>query len=203
MKTIMFRLEILVIISFAMIGCRHPDSDKTPIPLEPVEILEFNGQVLSPISEFQENSISGVQHVSEKTYRLKIDGLVQSPLEMSYDQVLGLAHYSKVVTLICVEKWQVTILWEGIRIEDLINLAGIKGNVVSVIFHAVDGYVVSMPLEYIRSHQLLLACKMNGLKLPENRGFPFQVVAESKLGYSWIKWVTEIELSTDTNYTGF
>ena len=50
---------------------------------------------------------------------------------------------------------------------------------------------------------LLLAYKMNGLALPPERGFPFQLVAEDKWGYKWIKWITEIEFSDDEDYEGF
>jgi DMSO/TMAO reductase YedYZ molybdopterin-dependent catalytic subunit len=44
---------------------------------------------------------------------------------------------------------------------------------------------------------------MNGLVFPPERGFPFQLVAESKYGYKWIKWITEIELSDNANYKGY
>jgi DMSO/TMAO reductase YedYZ molybdopterin-dependent catalytic subunit len=44
---------------------------------------------------------------------------------------------------------------------------------------------------------------MNNVTLPAERGFPFQLVAESKWGYKWIKWVTEIELSDNLNYKGY
>jgi len=44
---------------------------------------------------------------------------------------------------------------------------------------------------------------MNGVVLPPERGFPFQLVAESKWGYKWIKWVHEIELSDDVDYKGY
>jgi DMSO/TMAO reductase YedYZ molybdopterin-dependent catalytic subunit len=49
----------------------------------------------------------------------------------------------------------------------------------------------------------MMAYKMNGVVLPPERGFPFQLVAEQKWGYKWIKWITKIELSSDTNYKGF
>jgi DMSO/TMAO reductase YedYZ molybdopterin-dependent catalytic subunit len=45
--------------------------------------------------------------------------------------------------------------------------------------------------------------KMNEVTIPQERGFPFQLVADSKYGYKWIKWITEIELSDDENYRGF
>ena len=44
---------------------------------------------------------------------------------------------------------------------------------------------------------------MNGLPLPAERGFPFQVIAESKWGYKWVRWVTRIEISDDADYRGF
>jgi DMSO/TMAO reductase YedYZ molybdopterin-dependent catalytic subunit len=45
--------------------------------------------------------------------------------------------------------------------------------------------------------------KLNDITLPAERGFPFQVVAESKYGYKWAKWVTRIELSDNTNFRGY
>jgi len=49
----------------------------------------------------------------------------------------------------------------------------------------------------------MIAHRVNGATLPPERGFPFQLVAESKWGYKWIKWITRIELSQDANYRGF
>jgi len=48
-----------------------------------------------------------------------------------------------------------------------------------------------------------MAYKMNDLTLPPERGFPFQLVAEKKWGYKWIKWITKIELSDDEEYRGY
>jgi DMSO/TMAO reductase YedYZ molybdopterin-dependent catalytic subunit len=44
---------------------------------------------------------------------------------------------------------------------------------------------------------------MNGVTLPAERGYPFQLVAEDRWGYKWIKWVTEIEVSDDPTYRGY
>ena len=48
-----------------------------------------------------------------------------------------------------------------------------------------------------------MAFKMNNVTLPYERGFPFQLVAESKWGYKWIKWITEIEFSDNLLYKGY
>jgi DMSO/TMAO reductase YedYZ molybdopterin-dependent catalytic subunit len=53
------------------------------------------------------------------------------------------------------------------------------------------------------NNDILLAYKMNNVTLPPERGFPFQVVAEDKWGYKWVKWVTKIEISGDPNYKGY
>jgi len=72
-----------------------------------------------------------------------------------------------------------------------------------VIFHAYDGYTTSLPLDYIMGKDIIMAYKMNGIALPAERGFPFQLVAESKWGYKWIRWITEIELSDNVDYRGY
>jgi DMSO/TMAO reductase YedYZ molybdopterin-dependent catalytic subunit len=125
-------------------------------------------------------------------------------MEYTYDDVLSsFQKYKKIVTLHCVEGWSVKILWEGFLVKDLLQEAGIDNRTQVVIFRAYDGYSTSLPLDYLLSREILIAYKMNDVVLPPERGFPFQLVAESKYGYKWIKWITEIELSDNVNYTGY
>lgn len=95
------------------------------------------------------------------------------------------------------------ILWEGILVRDLIKEAGVDPKAKIIIFHAHDGYSTSFPLNYIMGNDIIMAHKMNGLTLPPERGFPFQLVAESKWGYKWIQWITKIELSDNEKYRGY
>jgi DMSO/TMAO reductase YedYZ molybdopterin-dependent catalytic subunit len=176
----------------------------TPRMLYPEEIREYEGQDLSSIGDFSENSIEGPQHVDVSTYRLTITGLVNKTVEYTYDDVIsGFQKYQKVVTLHCVEGWSVKILWEGFLLRDLLNESGIDPQALIVIFYAYDGYSTSLPLDFLLDNDILIAYKMNGLVLPPERGFPFQLVAESKYGYKWIKWITGIELSDNADYKGF
>ena len=175
-----------------------------PKMLYPEEVRDYQGQDLSSISDFRENSIKGPQQINESTYELTITGLVNKTVVLSYNDVLnGFQKYQKVVTLHCVEGWSVKILWEGFLLKDLLKEAGINPETVVVIFYAYDGYSTSLPLNYILDNDILIAYKMNGLTLPPERGFPFQLVAESKYGYKWIKWITQIELSNNTDYLGY
>ena len=172
--------------------------------LPAVEVREYEGQNLSSINELRENSIRGPQHVEIDEYTLSIHGLVEKELSYTYDQVITKHDsYRKVVTLNCVEGWDVKLLWEGILLADVFKDAGVLPAANTVIFRSVDGYSTSLPLQYIVQNDIMLAYKMNQVTLPPERGFPFQLVAESKWGYKWIKWVNEIELSNDPEFRGY
>jgi DMSO/TMAO reductase YedYZ molybdopterin-dependent catalytic subunit len=171
---------------------------------EYVEVREYEGTDLSSISQFRENSIKGPQYLDSENYTLTVTGLVNNELEITYDEVLdNYLSFKKAVTLNCVEGWKVTILWEGIPLKDLIADAQIKPEATVVIFYAYDGYSTSLPLDYIIDNNIMMAYKMNNVTLPPERGYPFQLVAESKWGYKWIKWITAIELSNDATYRGY
>ena len=193
---------VVTMISVYVVGlynARNPVID-----LEGVEIREYEGKDLSSINDFRENSIRGPQYIDNQTYRLAIAGLVDHQLEYTYDEVIANHQaFKKVVTLHCVEGWRVTILWEGVLVEDLIEEAEVNPEATTVIFHAYDGYSTSLPPDYITDKKIMIAYKMNNLTLPPERGFPFQLVAESKLGYKWIKWVTSIEVSDEVTYRGY
>lgn len=171
--------------------------------LKNVEVKQYQGQNLSSISDFRENSIKGPQFIDIKNYKLSVVGLVDKNLSLNYDQVLNHNKYSKVVTLNCVEGWSVKILWEGVLLKDLLNEAGIKQGSNTIIFYSQDGYSSSLPLDYIVNNNIILAYKMNGVNIPPERGFPFMLVAEDKWGYKWVKWITKIEVSSDTNFKGY
>jgi DMSO/TMAO reductase YedYZ molybdopterin-dependent catalytic subunit len=194
-------LVLTLLLAGAVLASCCPSA--SPTELGTTEVREYAGEDLSSVDELRENSILGVQRVSLDDYKLEITGLVEDPQSLTYEQVLDRDQYSKVVTLYCVEGWQVTILWEGVLIEDLIDQADIKDEAVTVIFRAADGYTSALPLDFVRDNDIMLAYKMNDVMLPPERGFPFQVVAESKWGYKWVKWVTKIELSDDTDYRGY
>lgn len=172
--------------------------------LDPIEIREYQGEDLSSIDDFRENSIKGPQYVDVEAYTLAISGLVANPTEYTYNEVInGYDNYQKVVTLDCVEGWGVTLLWEGVLVREIVDNAQPTDQAKVIIFHAEDGYTTSFPVEYIIDNDILMAHKMNDVVIPPERGFPFQLVAESKWGYKWIKWITEIEFSADEDYEGF
>jgi DMSO/TMAO reductase YedYZ molybdopterin-dependent catalytic subunit len=171
--------------------------------LTSVEIREYEGEKLSSIADFRENSINGPQYIDIENYTLEVSGFVENPKQYSYEDVLDHQRYSKIVLLDCVEGWSVNILWEGILLRDLLEEVALKPEANTVIFYAYDGYSTSLPLDFILDNDIIMAYKMNNVTLPPERGFPFQLVAEQKWGYKWIKWITKIELSDNPDYRGF
>lgn len=176
---------------------------RAPINLSSVEIKEYQGEKLGSIEDFRENSIKGVQYANKDSYELAISGLAANPVKLKYDEILELPEYQKVVILNCVEGWSVKALWTGVLVKDILAEIDIKPEAKIIIFYAQDGYSTSFPLDYVLENDIIMASKLNDVVLPPERGFPFQLVAEQKWGYKWIKWITRIELSDDMNYEGF
>ncbi len=177
---------------------------RQPQNLYPAQVRNYEGINLSSIGDVVENAIKGTQYINAATYHLNITGQVASPLQLTYDQVVSDHQaYRKVVFLYCVEGWNATILWEGVLVKDLLVEADADMSAPVVIFHASDGYSTALPMNYVVNKNILLAYKMNNLTIPAERGFPFQLVAESQYGYKWIKWITGIEVSNNAGYLGY
>jgi DMSO/TMAO reductase YedYZ molybdopterin-dependent catalytic subunit len=111
---------------------------------------------------------------------LDVTGLTEEPKIYTYDSVLDHQKYSKVVKLICVEGWSVTILWEGILLRDLLDEARPSPEANTVIFPAYGDYSASHPLSYFYDKDILLAYRRNNVTVPPERGYPFVLVAEDK-----------------------
>ena len=198
---------ILIVAVFFLIGgtgSRSIPPPGGPNALPAVEVRAYQGSDLSSMNDFRENSIRGPQYVNTSEYRLTVTGLTNKTDVYTYQEILsGYPHYTKVVTLFCVEGWDATILWEGVLVRDLIQEAGIDPRANTVIFTAHDGYTTSFPLDYLMNHDIIMAYKMNNVTLPAERGYPFQLVAQDKWGYKWIKWIEKIQLTDDPGYHGY
>lgn len=166
------------------------------------EIREYNGFRLDPAVGPNDNSIAGIQYVDIENYTLSITGMVDNPLTLRYEEVIAYPAFERVITLHCIQGWDATILWKGVKIADLLEVAKTQANASTIIFKAVDGYSTSIPIETIIERDMLLAYESNTAPLPPEMGYPFIVVAEDKLGYKWARWVNEIEISDDDEYKG-
>ena len=206
MRPINLAILCLYLLVFTVVsGCLSPpqrsavDGNETS---NEIEVTVYNDIELTPIDKQGNNAIKGNQYLDRNIYRLQIDGLVENPTELTYDQILEYPSSSRVVDMNCVEGWGFTAKWTGVLVETLFNDVVVKENATTVIFYCADGYSTSHDLNYLLDNDIMLAYKINDVTLPPDRGFPLQLVAEDKYGYKWAKWITGIEL-TDAEYSGY
>ncbi len=162
--------------------------------LPETEAGEYQGRRLVPISEQGNNALSGTQHLDREALWLNVTGRVMRNLSMSYEELLALPAYTELAYMPCVEGWGFDAKWTGFRVSDLLNMSGLSPKASYVVFHSIDGYSTGLPLDYLRDNQILLAYGINDVTLPDERGFPLQLVARSRYGYKWAKWITGIEV---------
>jgi DMSO/TMAO reductase YedYZ molybdopterin-dependent catalytic subunit len=199
---------LVMVIPLTLIACVKPASTSTTTstPTVEIEATEFLGTKLTPISKQYNRAISGTQYIDKATYKLTVDGLVDNPLSLSYVDFQAYPQISKLMPLNCVEGWNFTAKWTGPELMAILKDAKVKPDAKIAIFHTTDydrGSFTSLDLSYIQDRNIIIALKDNDITLTADRGSPFQVVAESKYGYKWAKWVTRIELSSDTSFRGF
>ncbi len=209
MKKIGIILTVLVLLASA--GCGRSEINReyskimsraTEDRFTESEIRDYKGVRLDPSIGPRDNSIEGIQRVEMENYVLTVKGMVENETEFTYEEVLEFPHMEKLITLYCVEGWDATILWKGVRITDLLDEAELKPEGKILIFRCYDGYTTSLPLEEILDKDMMLAFSSNGEVLSEPLGYPFIVVAEDKLGYKWARWLVEIEVSDEVDYEG-
>ena len=182
-----------------------PTPTPTPNAAGEIEATVFQGTSLTPIAYQRNNALAGTQYIDRATYTLTVDGLVDHPLTLTYNDLLALPQYDRLMPLNCVEGWNFTAKWTGPSLKDILAKAGAKPEGKILIFYTTDdssGYS-SLDMPYIIDNDIIIALKDNDITLPPERGFPFQVVAMSKYGYKWAKWVTRIEVSDNTSFRGY
>lgn len=198
-KVLSIFLVLIIIFSLQLNILAQDEQDK----IEEVEINEYKGEKLGEIEDLKEVSIKGIQEIDIEEYRLEVNGLVENEKKYKYSKLQEKKHIKKLVTLNCVTGWSVKALWEGIPLKVIFEEVKVKEEVNTVIFYSPDGYTTSLPISFIKENNIIIADKVNGVQLPSKQGFPFQLVAEQKYGYKWIRWITRIELSSDADYEGY
>ena len=130
------------------------------------------------------------------SWRLRIDGLVRRPLELSYDQLVALPKATQVSTFHCVTGWTVTgVRWGGVRFRDLLALAQpLPGAHAAHFVSAEVPYDDYLTLDQAGLPDVMLAYEMDGGPLPREHGAPVRVVIPDMYVYNNVKWVERISL---------
>jgi DMSO/TMAO reductase YedYZ molybdopterin-dependent catalytic subunit len=146
--------------------------------------------------------------LSPDTWTLKIDGMVDRELEISFADLLRMPLTEADITLVCVSNqvggtYNGNARWLGVPLAGLLRRAGVRAGADQVLSSATDGMTISTPVETIMDgpppggQSALLAVGMNGQPLPVAHGFPARMIVPGLYGYvSATKWVTKLTLTT-------
>jgi DMSO/TMAO reductase YedYZ molybdopterin-dependent catalytic subunit len=136
------------------------------------------------------NSFNGVPHLDPASYRLRVDGLVGRPLSLDLAALAALPQQELVMRHVCVEGWAAIVAWSGVRLADVLALAGISSLGGYLAIDSADQYFETWDIASALHPQTLLATTMNGAPLPAANGAPVRIATPIKLGYKLSKWVT-------------
>ena len=144
-------------------------------------------------------------------WTLRIHGLVERETTLTWDELVALPLFEQYVTIACVSnevggKLVGNAKWTGVRLRDVLEIAGVKADATQLVGRSVDGWTAGMPTAWVMDpdREPMIAVKMNDEPLPPAHGFPARLIVPGLYGYvSATKWLTELELTTLEAFDGY
>ena len=137
------------------------------------------------------------------TWAVEVKGMVDTPLTLTYDDLLALPQVERVVTLCCVsnevgDEYVGNAVWRGVLLNEVLQKAGVQAGAEQVFSTSLDGWTCGFPVELATDgRDAMIALGMNGAALPLEHGWPARLVVPGLYGYvSATKWLKSIELTT-------
>ena len=130
------------------------------------------------------------------TWRLKIGGLVEQPVSLTYDELRALPRVDQVSTFHCVTGWTVNnVRWGGVRIHDVLAAAKPHVSAQALEFVSMEvPYTDYLTVKQATLHDAMLAYEMDGKPLPREHGAPVRLIIPEMYGYKNVKWLQQINL---------
>ena len=181
---------------------------RLPVPADPAPAVPIGADLrlknLTPYVTSREqfyriDTALVVPRLTTGEWRLRLHGMVQNEVNLTYDQLLALPLVERYVTLSCVSNDVGGDLignarWLGYPLKNLLAQANPSGNADMVLSTSIDGFTAGSPLAALTDgRDAMLAVAMNGKVLPQEHGFPARLVVPSLYGYvSATKWVVDL-----------
>ncbi len=151
-----------------------------------------------PVDGFRYYSVTGdFPKKSPLDWKLTVNGLVDKPYTLTYDELLAMpaTHLDK--DFQCVTGWRVTnVKWTGVLLSDLLDRAGVQSNAQALKFTSFDGtYTESLTLAQARRPDVIAAYDMLGKPVTSDHGGPVRLYVAPMYGYKSCKWLQGIELT--------
>ncbi len=149
--------------------------------------------------------------VDTASWSLRIHGLVDRETTLTWDELIGLPMFEQYVTIACVSNEVGGQLvgnakWTGVRLRDVLVLAGVQASATQLVGRSVDGWTAGMPTAWVMdpAREPMIAVKMNDEPLPPIHGYPARLIVPGLYGYvSATKWLKELELTTLEAFDGY
>jgi len=163
---------------------------------------EFGEDRLPPgqreTSKFPVLSKSGTPTWDPDTWEFSVTGAVENPLSLSWAEFRDLPSETQQQDFHCVTGWsKFDCTFTGVPLPELAERAGVRDDVVHVMFTALDDYTTDLPLEDCLREEVLFAWDFDGEPLPRDHGGPLRVVTPHRYAYKGAKWVNGIEFLTE------
>jgi hypothetical protein len=138
------------------------------------------------------------------TWRLKVTGMVDREVELTYDELVALPIIEQFVTIACVSNEVGGNLvgnakWTGVALRDVLDMAGVQSSADQLVGRSVDGFTAGMPVEWVMdpARTPMIAVAMNGEPLPRAHGYPARLIIPGLYGYA------ELQLTRFDAFQGF
>ena len=147
----------------------------------------------------QSAEYAALQAAGWADYRLRVDGLVDNPVEIGYRQLLEMPRQEQITQHFCIQGWSGVAKWAGVPVREICALVRPAPNAKWVVFYSfADGsvggrYYDCHPIESMYHDLTILAYEMNGEPLNESHGAPLRLRNEVELGFKQVKWIQAIE----------
>ena len=141
--------------------------------------------------------------VTRDSFRLTIDGAVETPIVLGFHELLELEQVEDVSDFHCVTSWsKFDLAWKGVRVADLLALAHPLQNAQAVMAHASDRYTTNVGLEEALKPDVLLVYQVDGAPLPREHGGAVRMITPQLYAWKGAKWLNRLEVLTE-NTPGF
>ncbi len=174
-------------------------TDRSTLKSQNPRALDTTNLDVTPLAEF--DTMGQTDHRADiRAWRLNISGQVQTPLDLSYDEVKALPSIERNVLLICPGFFANHGRWLGVSMKLLLEKVRPEQGVTHVTFTGPRGdseKTERFPLADVRAERVFLAYAVNGRPLPEKHGYPLRVVAEGYYGDDWVKYVDQMKFEKE------
>ncbi len=160
---------------------------------------------ITPTEDFFriDTAYPSIPELSKDSWQLKIHGMVDSEVTLSFADLEAMPQMSDTITLACVSN-EVggneigNAVWGGVSLADVLRMAGVQSGAEQLVSRSSDGWTCGTPVDAVMDgRNAMLVTTMNGESLTPKHGFPVRMIVPGLFGYvSATKWLVDLELTT-------